>query len=80
MYRQVLVEQTGFEYDIVVMVFDGSTGELIYNDNFKDFKSFEGEQADPLQGMFENLYALEDRILGVFTQKDIEVSRVIFTP
>ena len=80
MYRQVLVEQTGFEYDIVVMVFDGKTGELIYNDNFKDFKSFEGEQADPLQGMFENLYALEDRILGVFTQKDIEVARVIFTP
>ncbi len=80
MYRQVLVEQTGFEYDIVIMVFDGSTGELVYNDNFKDFKSFEGEQADPLQGMFENLYALEDRILGVFTQKDIEVARVIFTP
>ena len=80
MYRQVLVEQTGFEYDIVVMVFDGKTGELIYNDNFKDFKSFEGEQADPLQGMFENLYALEDRILGVFTQKDVEVARVLFTP
>ena len=26
-YRQVLVEQTGFEYDIVVRVFDGQTGE-----------------------------------------------------
>ena len=50
MYRQVLVEQTGFEYDIVVMVFDGKTGELIYNDNFKDFKSFEGEQADSAAG------------------------------
>jgi hypothetical protein len=41
-YRQVLVEQTGFEYDIVVRVFDGKTGEQLYTDNFKDFKSFEG--------------------------------------
>ena len=80
MYRQVLVERTGFEYDIVVMVFDGRNGERIFDDNFKDFKSFEGERADPLQGMFENLYALEDRILGVFTQKDIEVARAIFKP
>jgi len=78
-YRQVLVEQTGFEYDIVVMVFDGKTGELEYTDNFKDFKSFEGEQADPLRGMFENLYALEDRMLGVFVQKEVEASRLLFT-
>ena len=78
-YRQVLVEQTGFEYDIVVMVFDGKTGELEYTDNFKDFKSFEGERADPLRGMFENLYALEDRMLGVFVQKEVEASRLLFT-
>jgi hypothetical protein len=78
-YRQVLVEQTGFEYDIVIFVFDGTTGKLVYTDNFKDFKSFEGEKADPLAGMFENLYALEDRMLGVFTQKYVEASRVLLT-
>ena len=70
-YRQVLVEQTGFEYDIVVQVYDGGTGELLFSDNFKDFKSFEGESADPLRGMFENLYALEDRIVGIFAQKEV---------
>jgi hypothetical protein len=53
-YRQVLVEQTGFEYDIVLQVYDGRTGALLYTDNFKDFKQAEGEKADPLQGMFEN--------------------------
>lgn len=78
-YRQVLVEQTGFEYDIVVRVFDGKTGEQIYVDNFKDFKSFEGERADPLAGMFENLYALEDRLLGIFVQKQIGATRVLLT-
>jgi hypothetical protein len=77
-YRQVLVEQTGFEYDILLQVYDGKTGELLYTDNFKDFQSFEGEEADPLQGMFGNLYSLEDRIVGVFTQNEVEASRVLF--
>jgi hypothetical protein len=79
-YRQVLVEQTGFEYDIVMQIFDGRNGDQLYSDNFKDFRQFEGERADPMAGMFENLYALEDRIAGIFTQKQVETSRVLFTP
>lgn len=78
-YRQVLVEETGFEFDIVMQVYDGRTGRLLYNDNFKDFKRFEGERTDPLTGMFENLYALESRIAGIFVQKRVETNRVLFT-
>ena len=76
--RQVLVEQTGFQYDILMQVYDGRTGELLYTDNFKDFQSFEGENTDPLAGMFENLLSLEDRIVNVFTQKEVEASRILF--
>jgi len=78
-YRQVLIEQTGFDFDIVLMVFDGATGERLYFDNFKDFKQFEGESADPLAGMFENLASLENRILNVFTQKSVEATRILLT-
>jgi len=77
--RQVLVEQTGFEYDILMQVYDGRTGKLLYLDNFKDFQSFEGEDADPLAGMFENLFALEDRIVNIFAQKTVEAARILFT-
>jgi len=77
--RQVLVEETGFEYDIVMQVFDGLTGEMLYSDNFKDFKEYEGESADPLVGMFQNLYSLEDRIVGIFSQNEVEASRVLFS-
>ncbi len=77
-YRQVLVERSGFEYDIVMLVFDGKTGAMLHTDNFKDFKEFEGASADPLAGMFQNLFALEDRIAGVFTQKRVRTSRVLF--
>jgi hypothetical protein len=79
-YRQVLVEQTGFEYDILMQVYDGRNGGLIHSDNFKDFKTFEGESADPLVGMFQNLYSLEDRIGGIFAQKEVEASRILFNP
>ncbi|MDP9120452.1 MAG: hypothetical protein M3O15_03645 [Acidobacteriota bacterium] len=78
-YRQVLVEQTGFQYDILMMVYDGKTGALLYQDNFKDFQNLPGGKADPLAGMFENLLSLEDRILNVFTQKDVEATRTLFT-
>lgn len=77
--RQVLVEETGFDYDIVMMVFDGRTGEQLYSDNFKDFKQYEGESADPLVGMFSNLYSLENRIIGIFAQKEVEASRILFS-
>ena len=77
--RQVLVEQTGFQYDILMQVYDGKTGALLYTDNFKDFQSFQGENTDPLAGMFENLRSLEDRIVNVFTQKEVEASRILFT-
>ncbi len=77
--RQVLVEETGFEYDIAMQVYDGRTGELLYSDNFKDFKQYEGESADPLVGMFQNLYSLEDRIVGIFAQKKVEATRMLFS-
>src|SRR5688572_7737264 len=37
-YRQVLVESTGFVFDIIIAVFDGETGEKIVEENFRDFK------------------------------------------
>ena len=79
-YRQVLVEETGFEFDILMQVFDGTTGELLYSDNFKDFKTLEGGSADPVAGMFQNLIALEDRIVGIFAKQDVEATRVLFRP
>ncbi len=78
-YRQVLVEQTGFEYDILMFVVDGGTGRVLYRDNFKDFRSFPSGDVDPIAGMFENLYSLEDRILSVFSQQEVETRRVLFT-
>jgi hypothetical protein len=63
-----------------MQVYDGKTGEMLYSDNFKDFKTLEGAGADPVEGMFQNLFALEDRIVGIFAKKDVESTRVLYTP
>ncbi len=78
-YRQELVPRTGFEFDILMLVLDGKTGALLFADNFKDFRQFEGERVDPLAGMFENLYALEGRIAGIFTSRWLRTPRALFT-
>ena len=78
-YRQVLVEKSGYEFDILMLVLDGKTGALLYADNFKDFREFDRARVDPLTGMYENLDALEGRIQGIFTQRWIKTPRVMFS-
>jgi len=78
-YRQVYVEQTGFVFDIVFLVFDGRTGEKILQDEFKDFRQTGGRRADELQGLFENLFSLENQILNLFVAREREADRYLFT-
>ena len=78
-YRQVLVEKSGFEFDILILVLDGRTGKLLFADNFKDFREFERARVDPLVGMYENLDALEARIMNIFAQRWLKTPRSIFS-
>jgi len=78
-YRQVYVEQTGFMFDIVILVFDGQTGEKLLQEQFKDFRQTSSRRADELQGLFENLFSLESQILNTFVARDREAERYIFT-
>lgn len=79
-YRQVLVEKTGFVFDIVVAVFDGETGEKVLEENFRDFKEFDQRNYDELLGLFENLRALETQFLGIFVPQETSATRYLFTP
>ena len=78
-YRQVYVEQTGFLFDIVFLVFDGHSGEKLLQDEFKDFRQTGGRRADELQGLFENLFSLENQILNLFVARERDADRYIFT-
>ncbi len=78
-YRQIYVEQTGFLFDIVFLVFDGKTGEKILQDEFKDFRERNRRRADELAALFENLFSLEEQLLNMFVPRERPVERYLFT-
>jgi TolB-like protein len=78
-YRQVLVESTGFVFDIDLVVFNADTGEMVLEENFRDFKEFDQRNYDEILGLFENLRALESQIVGIFVAQETSGSRYVFT-
>ena len=78
-YRQVLIETTGFVFDIVLAVFDGETGEKLVEENFRDFKEFAQRDYDEILGLFENLRSLETQLLSIFVAQERSATRFLFT-
>ncbi|KDA54933.1 hypothetical protein EG19_03785 [Thermoanaerobaculum aquaticum] len=78
-YRQVLVEQTGFAYDILLQVYDGRTGALLLEQPLKDFQERADRSFDEFTGMFSNLYALENQLIGIFVPRTVKSKRILFT-
>jgi hypothetical protein len=78
-FRQVLVEETGFNFDVLLMVFDGNTGEMVFDEQISDFKEREERKLEAYQDMFDNLYNLENRLLGVFVPRAVLAKRTLYT-
>lgn len=78
-YRQVLVETTGFVFDIDIAVFNADTGEKVIEDNFRDFKEFDQRNYDEILGLFENLRSMETQLVGLFVPQETSATRYVFT-
>ncbi len=79
-YRQKLVEQTGFTYDILLQVYDARTGNAVLEEPLKDFQERPERNFDEFTGMFANLYAMENHLIGVFVPRTIKSKRLLFVP
>ena len=79
-YRQVLVEQTGFGFDILLRVYDGRSGLQVLEEPLKDFQERPERNFDEFTGMFGNLYALENQLIGVFVPRTVKSRRMLFLP
>ena len=77
-YRQVLVESTGFTFDVTVVAIDGHTGLKLFQENFRDTKEKNTRTTDELVGLFENLFSLESQLLGLFVVREREANRYVF--
>ena len=78
-YRQVLVESTGFVFDIDLAVFNADTGEKVLEESFRDFKEFDQRHYDEILGLFENLRALETQLVGIFVSQETSATRYVFS-
>ncbi len=79
-FRQVLVERTGFSYDILLQVYDGRTGQVVLEQPLRDFQETPERSRDEFTGMFSNLYALENQLVGVFVPRTVKSKRFLFRP
>ena len=79
-YRQRMVEQTGFSYDILLNVYDARTGVMVFSQPLKDFQEKPERNFDEFTGMFSNLFALENQLVGVFVPRTVKTKRFLFTP
>ena len=77
-FRQVLVEETGFKYDILLLVFDPS-GALVLEEQISDFQERQPRKLDEFTDMFEELYTLENRLLGVFVPRVVRARRYLYS-
>jgi hypothetical protein len=77
-YRQVLIESTGFTFDVTVLAMDGRSGARLFQENFRDTKEKNRRAADELAGLFENLFSLENQLLGLFVVREREANRYVF--
>jgi hypothetical protein len=77
-FRQVMVEDTGFKYDILLLVFAAS-GELVHQEQISDFQERDTRKLEDFKDMFEGLYTLENRLLGVFVPRSVQGRRYLYT-
>lgn len=77
-YRQVFIETTGFTFEVTVLAFDGRTGARLFQETFKDQKEKNRRSADEMVGLFENLFSLENQLLGLFVVREREANRYVF--
>jgi hypothetical protein len=78
-FRQVLVEETGFSYDLLLTVMSCETGEVVHSEQITDFKPRSDRKLQEFQDMFDELYTLENRLLGVFVPRTVAAKRVLYT-
>lgn len=78
-FRQVLVEETGFSYDILLVVIDGATGGVVHQEQITDFKPEDERKIEEYTDMFTDLYTLQNRLLGIFVPRVVQVKRALYT-
>jgi hypothetical protein len=77
-FRQVLVEETGFSYDVLLVVIEGATGVVVHQEQITDFKPEDERKIEEYTDMFADLYTLQSRLIGIFVPRVVQVKRALY--
>jgi len=78
-FRQVMVEETGFSYDILLIVIEAATGELLHEEQITDFQPKNERKLEDYTDMFTDLYTLQNRLVGIFVPRAVQVKRALYS-
>jgi hypothetical protein len=78
-FRQVMVEETGFSYDILLVVVDATSGEVLHQEQITDFQPKNERKLEEYTDMFTDLYTLQNRLVGIFVPRAVQVKRGIYS-
>jgi hypothetical protein len=77
-FRQVLIEETGFSLDVLLMVFDATTGEIVHQDQITAFKERPENRLDEYADMYREIYNIENRLAGIFVPRHVRSKRYLY--
>jgi hypothetical protein len=78
-FRQVMVEETGFSYDILLVVVDAATGIAVHQEQITDFQPKNERKLEEYTDMFTDLYTLQNRLVGIFVPRAVQVKRTLYS-
>jgi len=78
-FRQVMVEETGFSYDILLVVVEAATGSVLHREQITDFQPKSERKLEEHTDMFTDLYTLQNRLVGIFVPRAVQVKRALYS-
>jgi len=78
-FRQVMVEETGFSYDILLVVVEAETAKVLHREQITDFQPKNERKLEEYTDMFTDLYTLQNRLVGIFVPRAVQVKRALYS-
>lgn len=78
-FRQVMIEETGFSYDILLVVVEALTGDVLHREQITDFQPKNERKLEEYTDMFTDLYQLQNRLVGIFVPRAVQVKRALYS-
>jgi len=75
--RPVFVYRSGVTLVLDVVLIEGRTGDVLYQDRFLKDKTVDGSGGDPLQNFFDLMRAVQTSVLGLVTPQKATVTRYL---